>query len=122
MIYTRRDFAKLAIAVVPAAHLIAPAPRAFAQGKPNSKVRGVTIGMNVPYNFGGRSAPVDEIIQNCVKLGVSAVELRTQPVEAFLGVPENLVATGRRGRGRKPRRRQTLKRSASGGWPFQWTT
>jgi sugar phosphate isomerase/epimerase len=72
----------------------------FAQGKPNSKVRGVTIGMNVPYNFGGRSAPLDEIIQNCVKLGVSGVELRTQPVEAFLGLPANLVTAAARPGGR----------------------
>ena len=55
------------------------------------------IGMNVPYNFGGRTMPVDEIIQNCVQLDVSGVELRTQPVEAFLGVPEQLVAAGRGG-------------------------
>ncbi len=55
------------------------------------------IGMNVPYNFGGRSMPVDQIIQNCVQLGVSGVELRTQPVEAFLGVPEQLVAAGQGG-------------------------
>ena len=34
----------------------------FAQAKPNSRVRGVMIGMNVPYNFGGRTAPVDEIM------------------------------------------------------------
>jgi sugar phosphate isomerase/epimerase len=51
------------------------------------------IGMNVPYNFGGRTMPVDQIIQNCVALGISGVELRTQPVEAFLGVPEQLVAS-----------------------------
>ena len=58
------------------------------------------IGMNVPYNFGGRTMPVDEIIQRCVQLGVSGVELRTQPVEAFLGVPAQLVAAGRGGGGR----------------------
>ncbi|HEY7500415.1 MAG TPA: sugar phosphate isomerase/epimerase [Vicinamibacterales bacterium] len=101
MLYTRRDFAKLAIAAVPAAHLTTATTRVFAQAKPNSKVRGVTIGMNVPYNFGGRTAPVDEIIQKCVQLGVSGVELRTQPVEGFLGVPENLVAP-RPGGGRAP--------------------
>lgn len=57
------------------------------------------IGMNVPYNFGSRNTPLDEIIQNCVALGISGVELRTQPVEAFLGVPAHLVASGRGGRG-----------------------
>jgi sugar phosphate isomerase/epimerase len=88
--YTRRALGKMALAALPAAHLLNHTP-AFAQAKPNSKVRGVTIGMNVPYNFGGRSAPVDEILQNCVKLGVSGVELRTQPVEAYMGLPAALV-------------------------------
>ena len=77
---------------------------AFAQAKPNSKVRGVMIGMNVPYNFGGRSAPIDEIIQKCVDLGVSGVELRTQPVEAYMGLPATVVtaATPAGGRNAKP--------------------
>jgi sugar phosphate isomerase/epimerase len=100
--YTRREFGTLALASVPAATLL-DGFAALAQGKPNSRVRGVMIGMNVPYNFGGRSAPLDEIIQNCVALGVSGLELRTQPVEAYLGVPGNLVAaTAGRGRGAAP--------------------
>ena len=97
MLYTRRELATLVIAAIPAARL-APAARVSAfQAKPDSKVRGVTIGMNVPYNFGSRTMPVDQIIQNCVQLGISGVELRTQPVEAFLGVPEQLVAPGQGG-------------------------
>jgi sugar phosphate isomerase/epimerase len=97
MLYTRRELATLALAALPAARLLPIASVSAFQARPNSKVRGVMIGMNVPYNFGGRTMPVDEIIQNCVKLDVSGVELRTQPVEAFLGVPESLVATGRGG-------------------------
>jgi sugar phosphate isomerase/epimerase len=34
-----------------------------------------------------RTASGDQILKNCVELGLSAVELRTQPVEAFLGAP-----------------------------------
>ncbi len=97
MLYTRRELARLALAAVPAARLLPPSSVSGFQAKPDSKVRGVMIGMNVPYNFGGRSMPVDQIIQNCVQLGVSGVELRTQPVEAFLGVPEQLVAAGQGG-------------------------
>jgi sugar phosphate isomerase/epimerase len=97
MLYTRRELATLALAALPAARLLSPSSVPAFQARPNSRVRGVMIGMNVPYNFGGRSMPVDEIIQNCVKLDVSGVELRTQPVEAFLGVPEHLVAAGRGG-------------------------
>ena len=101
--YTRRDFARLALTAFPATHLLGATARAF-QSKPNSKVRGVMIGMNVPYNFGGRTTPVDEIIRNCVTLGVSGVELRTQPVEAFLGLSTGTVtaATGSRGRNAPP--------------------
>lgn len=61
-----------------------PAP---SLGKPNSKVAGVQIGINVPYSFANPRMSGDDILKHCVQLGLSAVELRTQPVEAFLGVP-----------------------------------
>ena len=89
------------------------------------------IGMNVPYNFGGRSAPVDEIIQKCVQLGVSGVELRTQPVEAFLGLPDSLVTAAapaaaaampsRRRPSSGARARPPPTTSASGASPPRWT-
>jgi sugar phosphate isomerase/epimerase len=43
--------------------------------------------MNVPYNFGGRDMPADEVLDRLLKLNVNAVELRSQPVESFLGSP-----------------------------------
>lgn len=95
--YTRRDFAKLALAVLPAAGALSTLSRlgaaesAPARGKPNSKVRGVSIGLNVPYSFGNNAMSADETLANLIQLGVSAVELRTQPVEAALGAPANLV-------------------------------
>jgi len=94
MPYTRRQLAQIALAAFPAAHLLKPSG-AFArarQARPDSKVAGVQIGMNVPYNFGGRPMPIEDIIRNCVQLGVSGVELRTQPVEAFLGLPPQQAA------------------------------
>jgi hypothetical protein len=45
--------------------------------------------------------PVDEI-QNCVKLDVSGVELRTQPVEAFLGCLSSSLPGSRGGARRAP--------------------
>src|SRR5687768_15930912 len=65
--------------------------------KPDSKVSGVQIGLNVPYSFGSNLMSGDETLERCVTLGVSAVELRAQPVEAFMGVPAELVkaTTGR---------------------------
>ena len=86
--YTRRDFTKLALSAL----LSLPA-RLGAAGKPNSKVAGVQLGLNVPYSFGGKTMDADEVLESCVKLGVSGVELRTQPVEAFLGLPEDLITT-----------------------------
>jgi sugar phosphate isomerase/epimerase len=80
MLYTRRDLGKLALAI-PAASLIP------LQGKPDSKINGVQIGLNVPYSFGNNLMPADETLRNCVQLGVSAVELRSQPIEAAMGIP-----------------------------------
>jgi sugar phosphate isomerase/epimerase len=50
-------------------------------------VAGVQIGLNVPYNFGGRDMNPDELLDRVVKLNVNAVEMRSQPVENFLGSP-----------------------------------
>src|SRR5262245_37622577 len=97
---TRRDFSKLALAAIPAAGFLnllpslrgaaAPAPAASAASasrpKPNSKVNGVSIGMNVPYNYQGVSTAAD-ILNYTIDLGISAMELRSGPVEAFMGAP-----------------------------------
>lgn len=96
--YSRRDFTRLALATLPAAGLLAlpsslrgaqPAPKPGA--KPNSNFAGVQIGLNVPYSFGPAPLTADELLANCVKLGLSAVELRAQPIEAFLGAPAHLI-------------------------------
>jgi sugar phosphate isomerase/epimerase len=107
MTYTRRDINKLAIGLVPgavAADGLVASLRA--QGaRPNSKFAGVQIAMNAPYNFGNNNMSADETLARCVQLGVSAVELRSQPVEGFLGVPPDLVkaaAPGGRAASRTP--------------------
>jgi len=62
--------------------------------KPNSKFAGVQIGLNVPYSFGiPRTA--GEILEHCIELNLSAVELRAQPVEAFLGLPAKILPPGK---------------------------
>ena len=85
---TRRDLGKLAAAAIPGAELLA-ASQVWAQraAKPDSKVAGVQIGLNVPYNFGGRDMEANELLDRIVKLNVNAVEMRSQPVESFLGSP-----------------------------------
>jgi sugar phosphate isomerase/epimerase len=96
MLYTRRELGKLALATVPAAAFAGRPLAAFA-AKPDSKVAGVQIGLNVPYDFGNNMMSGDDVLAGCVKLGISAVELRSQPVEQFMGVPPALLAGPGRG-------------------------
>jgi sugar phosphate isomerase/epimerase len=97
LVTNRRDFAKLALAALPAAGLwsmigqLHAADTAAPAGKPNSKFGGVQVGLNVPYSFGKPTMTGDEILESCVQLGLSGLELRTQPVEAFMGVPLDLI-------------------------------
>src|SRR5579863_6511231 len=77
MLFTRRDLGKLTLAALPATLL----------AKPNSKFGGVQIGINVPYSFHGMPGDAESVQKDVVELGLSAVELRSQPVEAFFGCP-----------------------------------
>ena len=96
MICTRRELGKLIVTTLPLASLL---PRRVLAGqtgaKPDSKWAGVQVGMNVPYNFGTRTMPVDEVIAKTAQLNVSAVELRSQPIELFMGVPMTVLEPGR---------------------------
>jgi len=82
MIYTRRDFGKLALSALPAASLLA-AP----QTKPNSKFGGVQIGIIAPYSFRGLPSSADDLLKYLVQLGINVVEMQSEPVEAFAGSP-----------------------------------
>jgi hypothetical protein len=75
---TRRDLAKLALAAVPAAKLLA---------KANSKWGGVQIGINAPYSFHNMPPGADDILKYMDQLGLNATELRSQPVEGWLQAP-----------------------------------
>lgn len=92
---TRRQFAKRSLAAITGAGLFSVLNRLGAvetPAKPNSKVAGVQIGLNVPYSFSSPLMSGDDILANCLQLGISAVELRTQPVEAYLGLPASLLS------------------------------
>jgi sugar phosphate isomerase/epimerase len=103
--YSRREFGRLALAGVPAAAVLLKSGSTLAAAKPNSKWAGVQVGMNVPYNFGtGNYTTGDDILQRCQQLGISAVELRAQPVELFLGSPAAIAGAANAGRGRGGRR------------------
>ncbi|MBN9662511.1 MAG: sugar phosphate isomerase/epimerase [Acidobacteria bacterium] len=63
--------------------------RAFAAAKPNSKFGGVQVGANVPYIFRGLPGGADDILKYCLDptISLSALELRSRPVEDSLGAP-----------------------------------
>jgi sugar phosphate isomerase/epimerase len=103
-LYSRREVGKLALAAVPFGRVLFQ--------KPDSKVAGVQIGLNVPYSFGNNNMSGQETLDRCVQLGVSAVELRSQPVEGFLGVPADLVTASAAG-GRNPTPEQGAARKTA---------
>ena len=91
---TRRELGRLALTAIPATGLpFRSGLAAQSAGRPNSRFAGVQVGLNVPYNFGGRDMDADELLARCLKLNVNALELRSQPVESFLGSP---AANGRK--------------------------
>ena len=91
--YTRREWGKLALTGLPGALSLADLRPGFAApAKPNSTWAGVQVGMNVPYSFGTRTTmSAEDVLERCVQLGVSIVELRAQPIEKSMGLPDNLV-------------------------------
>lgn len=94
MSISRRELGKLALASLPLAAL----PGSLL-AKPNSKFGGVQIGINAPYSMHGLPAGADDVLKQLLQLNLSAVELRSQPVEGFLGAP--VVPPGA-GRGKPP--------------------
>ena len=89
MDYTRRELGKLLL-TLPAAGLL-PRELFAVQAKPDSKWAGVQVGMNVPYNYGARDMNIDQTLANTLALGISAVEMRSQPVELAMGAPSTNV-------------------------------
>ena len=96
MVFTRRDFGKIALAGLPATAIMnTPWFGALAaQARPNSNFNGVQIGV-ITYSY--RSMP-DQSAQATLKYvldsGINAIELMDGPVENFFGRP---VAAARGG-------------------------
>jgi sugar phosphate isomerase/epimerase len=78
MEFTRRDLGRLALAAALPLPLFA---------KPDSRWGGVQVGINAPYSFHNIPGSADDVQKYVVNLGLSAVELRSQPVEESLGCP-----------------------------------
>jgi hypothetical protein len=77
MRFTRRDFAKLAAAALPASSLMA---------KPNSKFGGVQIGI-ITYSFRSLPGSAEETLKYCVDCGISGIELMSNVPESYAGSP-----------------------------------
>jgi sugar phosphate isomerase/epimerase len=91
-VYTRRELGKLALGCLPSGLLFQSAMRGSPSRTPDSKWAGVQVGLNVPYSFGTRTAMrAEDVLERCIQLGVSGVELRAQPVEKSMGLPDKIV-------------------------------
>lgn len=105
MLYSRRELGKLALVAAPGIAALRSVRGEIGSlffQKPDSRISGVQIGLNVPYSFGNNLMSGDETLQKCIQLGVSGVELRAQPVEGFMGVPADLVKASAGGRNLTP--------------------
>src|SRR5262245_10056530 len=94
-LFTRRDLGRLMLAAPAAAVLRPRGVSAGQRSRPDSKVAGVQIGLNVPYNFGTRTMSADKTLAKTLQLGVNAVELRSQPVELAMGAPLSALEPAR---------------------------
>lgn len=118
MNFTRRDIGKLALTAIPALGVGASAWAA----KPDSKIGGVQLGINVPYSFHNLPGSADDILAYMTQLNLSAAELRLQPVEAYLNAPKPWTPPpSARGAQRKPlTEEQQAERKAAGEALDKW--
>ena len=92
MSITRRQFAKVTLAGTPVlGALLRGDLAAAAVGQatpPLSRWAGVQVGLNVPYSLGtGNNIAAEDLLTRVVEVGIGGLELRSQPVEHFLGSP-----------------------------------
>lgn len=63
-------------------------------GKPNSKIKGVQIGVTT-YSFRSMPCTPDKLVQYCIGANINAIELKGDEIEDFLGKPANPVKVER---------------------------
>ena len=63
-------------------------PAAVADGKPNSVFNGVAIG-TITYSWRSMPGGLENIVKYCKETGISTLELMSNDLEAYLGIPEN---------------------------------
>src|SRR5688500_19486493 len=98
MDYTRREFAKIALAALPSLSAV----DLLGAAKPNSVFGGVRIGV-ITYSFRALPGSAEETLKYCVECGFSGIELMSNVAESYAGSP----AQGRgRGDDQDARRRR----------------
>ena len=98
MIYSRREFGKLALASIPGAALVEKA--LLGQAKPNSLINGVQVG-TITYSYRSMSDTTAQgLLKYILANGIGAVELMGEPAEQFAGAPARGGRGGGGGRGR----------------------
>lgn len=89
MIYSRRQFGRLAAASLPLAALKhSYADSLFATGKPDSKFHGVQIGVITPYSYHGLPNDAKALLDFMCADGINATEIQSPPVEEWAGAPK----------------------------------
>ena len=98
MIYSRREFGKLALASIPGAALVEKA--LLGQAKPNSLINGVQVG-TITYSYRSMSDTTAQgLLKYILANGIGALELMGEPAEQFAGAPARGGRGGGGGRGR----------------------
>jgi sugar phosphate isomerase/epimerase len=111
MRYSRREFAALTLAGLPAPWL-PPSARLFAQARIESRINGVQIGA-ITYSF--RTIPnAADIIKAYQTIGLGEMELMSNHAEALAGAPAGAGGGGgRRGRGAPTPEEQAARDAAA---------
>jgi sugar phosphate isomerase/epimerase len=82
MLYTRRDFGKIALATIPVASIA----RLMAAAQPNSVFGGVRIGA-ITYSFRALPGSAEDTLKYCLECGFSGIELMSPVAENYAGSP-----------------------------------
>jgi sugar phosphate isomerase/epimerase len=100
---SRRDFARLALAGLPAAWAIKSLPLS-ALARINSRIHGVQVGA-ITYSF--RTLAVEDVLKAYTTIGIGEMELMSNHAEALAGAPSGRPSTGS-GQGGGGRRGQPM--------------
>jgi sugar phosphate isomerase/epimerase len=79
--------------------------------KPDSNFGGVHVGINAPYSFRGMPGGADDNLKYLLELGLSTVELRSQPIVASFGAPIPAAGGGSR-RNATPEQQEAARAAA----------